>query len=263
MLKSKLLFAACCSIIILSSLQSVAAPHPAYPAYSHTYHTHAGVELKPILNSFQIAAAVFLPEWEESFSGFSNSNINFNEEGMVENRIITHCILTGYKHTSCKEGYFPQNYCPESELYFKSCKSTALICHEKGYTETCKNGYIKDINNTCPENNTYSKCIPNPCKGFDYTLAEAVADGYIMTDSCLSGTEQKYQRTEKSCPGFAYDASNCGTGTQCRKLAGSSCRSGETVKYTECNACPVPQCELPQLNLDTYYCEGALRCLIP
>lgn len=265
MLKSKLMFAACCSIPILCGSPAISAPFPSY-LITHDTHNNAGIELKPLSktnSSYIVAAATFLPDWDEPFSGFNDSNVDFNEEKLTENRIFTKCILKGYNRTSCTSGYLPQNFCPDSELYFHSCKSTAEICREKGYADNCQNGYVKDNASLCPENSAYSKCMADPCEGFDYTLAEASADGYTITASCLSGTEEKYQRTESGCPGFTYDSSNCGNGPKCQILAGSTCRSGEILKYTECNACPVPQCELPQINLDTYYCEGALRCLIP
>lgn len=259
MLKSKLLFAACCSIILNSSFVL------ARPLSSHTLHTHSDTrdELKPIHNSFQIAASTFLPEWVDSLSVYSSpTNLDFSDIA-EQNRIFSDCVLKGFNRTSCPENSRPDDFCPESSAYFKNCLSFAQICSDAGYTLSCNPGYIKDNANLCPEDNNYGKCIPNPCEGYEYSLSEAAAAGYTVGSKCLSGEDEKYQRIPAACPGFTYDTSNCGAGAQCRKPGGSTCQSGETVKYSECNPCPVAVCDLPQLNLETYYCDGALKCLIP
>lgn len=268
MFKSKLLFAVCCNLVfnISSAHTSPLTSH----THTHTQRTHNDVstELKPIANSnltgsYQIAATAFLPEWESTFSGFSNSNIDFGNDDISNQRIHTKCLINGYTRTSCDEGYTPQNFCPESDSYFRSCKSLAELCREQGFTASCNPGYIKNPENICTYDSNYGECIIDPCTGYDYTLGEATADGYTMVAECLSGTEYKYQRSESACPGFAYDSSNCGHSIKCQILAGSTCRSGEIIKYSECKPCLVESCIFPKLNLDTYYCDSALRCLIP
>lgn len=257
----KLLFAACCAVsfngshVLASSSLS-----------TQTYHTHNS-ELKPIVaysGSYQLSAATFLPEWNDHLSVFSSpSGLDFNDDSFSQSRIFKNCVLNGYNRTSCADGFSPDDFCPESHDYFRKCISNTAFCLKNGYLSTCGSGYIPDASQPCSADSSFAKCIINPCTGYDFTLSEAAAPGYVIGDKCLSGSDEKYQRSEASCPGFAYDASNCGSGSQCQELSGNTCQSGSVIKYAECIPCPVTTCSLPQISLETYYCNGALRCLIP
>lgn len=264
MYKSKLLFAACCCIFLNCGL-SVATPLPSYFTHTHNTHIDVNLQLKPTYNqdlSFRIAASTFLPEWIEKFSFYSQSDLDFSETS-EQNRLFTNCVLKGYNRTSCDAETIPADFCPLSNLYFKTCLSSAKRCADEGFVNICSDGYIKNTTSLCPHNPDYGKCIANPCTGFEYSLSEASAPGYLAGDKCLSGEVDKYKRSEATCPGFGFDTSNCGTGSKCEKLEGLTCLSGTDLKYAECNPCPIPACSLPSVNIDTYYCNGALRCLIP
>lgn len=256
MYKRKLLFAACCSIFLNSGFVMAAS----LSSFTHTHHTQ---QLKPIPHSFLVAASTFLPEWVDRLSVYSSpTDIDFSDIS-DQNRLFTNCVLKGFNRTSCLDNQTPADFCPDSPAYFKTCLSAAQVCLSAGYVLNCPTGYLKDASKLCPEDPNYGNCIINPCEGYEYSLSEATTPGYLPGEKCLSGDNEKYQRTEASCPGFNYDASNCGIGAQCQELGGMTCLSGTITKYSECNSCPAAACELPLLNLDTYYCEGALRCLIP
>lgn len=209
-----------------------------------------------------LATSTFLPEWVEKFSLYSSSDLDFSETSN-QNKLFTNCILKGFNRTTCETGFMPADFCPDSNLYFKTCLSSAQICRKSGFVETCEAGHIKDPSAICADNGAYGKCIANPCEGYQFSFAEATADGYLLGAKCLSGTEEKFQKTEKPCVGFSFDATNCGAGAACEELEGATCKSGAVLKYAECNTCPSPACSSPSINIDDYYCGGALRCLVP
>ena len=177
------------------------------------------------------------------------------------------CINAGYTIKSCPEGYAVDinERCPfglGTNLY-KACHSIAQICQDKGYTLTCAAGYEPDLNQTCNYDSVYVKCACARCLGYDYTLDEANSSGYVADgEPCQSCDEFKYKRKINPCTGFDYDTTNCGV-TSCQTLSGDTCVSGSVLKYKECKACPTPSCGEGYWNLDSYWCNGALRCWLP
>lgn len=179
-------------------------------------HTQDTLQLKPIPNSFQTAASTFLPEWVDRLGVFSSpTEIDFSDIA-EQHKIFSNCVLKGFNRTSCEPGLIAADFCAENSDYFRNCLSPAQICRNAGFTAVCEIGYVKG--SICPEDEDYGTCIPNPCTGFDYTLSEATAPGYLVGDKCLSGTVEKFTRSDNPCPGFAFDISNCGTAHSVKSL---------------------------------------------
>lgn len=175
------------------------------------------------------------------------------------------CKLQGYTLSSCPEGSALANMCPWGINLYEKCIPYETLCKDIGYILSCPLGYEPDSGQTCRYDSIYVKCKCAMCLGYDYTESEAQMAGYEPDgEPCSSCEVKKYKRKLKACEGFSYDASNCGVDS-CASLEGATCQSGESIKYKECKACPVPEpvCSYPQVNIDTYWCSGALSCLLP
>ena len=191
------------------------------------------------------------------------------------------CKNNGYHVTSCSVPEYPANPCPYKSSLYKSCETDNIrACKELGYSLTCEAGKVGDINQSCPYNDSYKKCICNPCSGYDYTAAQASAQGYVPGEVCNSCGTIKYKRTENACSG--YKTCDCGgeAGAKvcysgavqkfdtCRsccenKCTLASCPAGNTCEYESCSKkyCAVG-CATGYLDLDNYWCGGALSCLV-
>ena len=197
----------------------------------------------------------FLPDYKDAV--LFGTNIPHNP-GTVENT----CPDLGYNVTSCPAGYYLSGKCPLSALYYKECLPIRNLCTDKGYVSSCPVGEIPDLSDVCPEDENYFTCKCDPCEGYDYTYAQATVSGYVVDGSgCQSCDEMKYKRKPAPCIGYNYDETNCNV-TSCGNLEGGSCRSGNVTKYEKCTPCPVV-CPAGKVNIDTYWCDSALRCLLP
>lgn len=197
----------------------------------------------------------FLPDYKDAV--LFGTNIPHNP-GTVENT----CPDLGYNITSCPAGYYLSGKCPLSALYYKECLPIRNLCTDKGYVSSCPVGEIPDLSDVCPEDENYFTCKCDPCEGYDYTYAQATVSGYVVDGSgCQSCDEMKYKRKPAPCVGYNYDETNCNV-TSCGNLEGGSCRSGNVTKYEKCTPCPVV-CPAGKVNIDTYWCDSALRCLLP
>lgn len=235
-----------------------------YDVYQNTHKIHiSALESAP---SYQLASITWLPDYkanEEIWGRYIISkNVGHNRGVEEENN----CITAGYTVTSCPEGFFYKEteLCPYSldKKYYKACYSNDAVCIENGYTNSCGIGYEPDTAKVCSYNSSYTKCKPIECSGYEYTKAEANAVGYVEDgDPCQSGEELKYKRIPNPCLGFNYDSSNCGV-YECAALDGETCQSGLVIKYKACKACASSktECAVGQVNLDTYWCNGALKC---
>jgi len=174
----------------------------------------------------------------------------------------TWCKNNGYEVTGCQVPQYPQGACPYGSGYYKSCETDNIrACKELGYSLTCEAGKVGDTNQSCPYNESYKKCVCNPCSGYGYTASEANAQGYTPGEVCNSCGTMKYKRTVKECVG--YKTCDCG-GT-----AGASvCYSGTVKKFSSCEECKCepsctsrPYCENWQYS--TYEDDGCgSSCLI-
>lgn len=172
------------------------------------------------------------------------------------------CPQFGYDKTSCPEGSFLFNRCPYSSRYFNKCKLNAEYCSEQGYVSSCPSGQIPDLSQICSKSGSWYKCKCDPCEGYTYTYAQATAEGYVIDGAgCQNCSELKYKRKPAPCSGYNYNDTNCNVSI-CEKLEGGSCLSGTKVKYKECTPCIIP-CPSGKVNIDTYWCDSALRCLLP
>ncbi len=261
-----------------------------------TYTTHTPNELKPISsfnsdNAVKLAAVCSIGGGgcSEHQFGFGSSNNSFSFDPVQQ------CKDDGYKVTSCsggsipsgecpyKKGYFstcssaeqvckesgytitsctppayPEGACPHSGTYFKSCSDNpGKACEEKGYTNACADGKIPDTSKSCSYDTSYTECKCDPCTGFDYTLEQAQSAGWhILGEACNSCGVFKYRREADTCTGFYTCDDNGG------EVGADTCMSGDRKLFASCKS-PVKECASGLLDMDKFWCDGALRCLLP
>ena len=195
------------------------------------------------------------------------------------------CIQNGYPKIAadCVLPEYPQDVCPKNDSYYKSCVSDVdQACRENDYFLVCGDvGKILDSSASgCPYNNSYKPCICDPCEGYTYTLAEATEQGYVAGPHCNSCGTVKYMRFPADCGN--YQECECGG-------IGASCWSGTKKMFESCQSCCENRCSIAYADrqegilyeheecsdkycdvgcamnyedLDNYWCDGALRCLV-
>ena len=143
---------------------------------------------------------------------------------------VQQCGNEGYSVTSCSLPAYPSGQCPYNGAYFAKCiEDRPRACKEAGFTETsCASGTVVEA--TCSFDANYKKCKCDPCSGYDYTYAQATAQGYVPDGSCLSCSETKYKRKENPCSG--YSSCECGG-----EVGAASCYSGSIQKFKSCKKC--------------------------
>lgn len=168
------------------------------------------------------------------------------------------CKDDGYTVTSCTPPAYPEGVCPHSGSYFKSCsEDPGKACEESGYTNTCEDGKIPDTSKSCSYDASYTECKCDPCSGFDYTLQQAQAEGWhVEGEACNSCGEFKYKREADPCTGFYTCDDNGG------EIGADTCMSGDIKLFASCKT-PVKECATGLLDMDKFWCDGALRCLLP
>lgn len=222
--------------------------------------------------SYQLAYVQFLPDYQDSAWGGKHSMVIPGRGGLIPN-VEDQCKEHGYTITSCPAGTTPSERCPYgSKSYYKECIDNDDACINKGYFKTCPDGKVPDVSEYCEYDHSYVKCECDDCSGYDYSYEQATASGYIVDgEGCQSCDEIKYKRKANPCTGYGYDSSNCGN-VSCGILSGETCQSGNTVKYAECRACTTEEPEPPveekvcpsgKIDIDTYWCDGWLRCYWP
>ena len=158
----------------------------------------------------------------------------------------TWCKNNGYAITSCSVPKYPANPCPYKSSLYKSCETDNIrACKELGYSLTCETGKIGDSAQACPYNSSYKKCICNPCSGYDYTAAQASAQGYVPGEVCNSCGSMKYKRSENACSG--YKTCDCGS-----ESGAKVCYSGSAQKFDTCKSC----CDSNIYKYDSTNCNG-------
>ena len=168
------------------------------------------------------------------------------------------CRGNGYSLTpdSCIKPEYPADACPKDETLFKSCREDRdRACGDDGYFLNCENGKVIDENGaSCPYDNNYKPCICDPCQGYEFTAEEATDQGYVpMGPVCNSCGEMKYMRQPADCGSFVE--CDCGG-------IGEACWSGSRKLFASCKDCYVP-CPSGQLDRNYFWCEEALKCLLP
>lgn len=245
---------------------------------THTY-THT-LELKPIpLNTIKLAKSTFLPDRFDDLglSDYDSLEGNYNSDACTGYNLIS-CPPNGncsscpsnssrLKLNSCKSGYkISNNNCIASSCSAlgyeasvplnKICTTTTqsgLTCYKdcrnvscSGYSLNCSNKPANaNLLSKCPDcNSAASNCGDNVCK------VSQCEDGYKIASNGSSCVP-----LDDTCPSGYYK--ECETGTQGEPVlteAGNQC--------FQCKPKPVT-CPTGQLNLDTYWCNGALRCFLP
>lgn len=201
-----------------------------------THILTATTELKPVFpmdKSYHTAAVCFLGDPTCIAQGSFGKG---DEEIMLDATQM--CQDDGYKLTSCTKPAYPQQTCPHSDLYFKSCKDDFdKACLESDFVTSCNSGETLDLSQACPYSSLYAKCKCNPCEGYDYTYAQATAEGYVPNGECQSCGTTKYKRKNNPCSGFL--TCDCGG-----EVGSANCKSGTETKYKTCKVCCANSCTL-------------------
>ena len=186
------------SVLLASTFMSPAAAMDQtliLPDYDFSLDTHTYTPTPkpaPLSNSFKTAGVCFLGYGDCGNAGFSS--LKSDDDYKVD--AVAQCKNEGFFVTSCSLPSYPTGVCPYNNAYFAKCvENKQRACKENGYTETsCANGKVVDT--TCSYDANYKKCKCDPCSGYDYTYAQANAQGYVPDGSCLSYSESKYKRKE-------------------------------------------------------------------
>ncbi len=212
--------------LLLSSVTLLLVPAVAIAASDFSSHTHTHttpIELKSISSSsgLKLAGVCFLGYGDCSDGGFGSID---GDDG------YTQCQNEGYSVTACSLPSYTSGQCPYNDKYFAKCvEDRPRACNETGFTQTqCSSGMVVDT--TCSYDANYKKCKCDPCTGYNYTYAQATAQGYVADGSCLSCSETKYKRKENPCSG--YTTCECGG-----EIGSSVCYTGSTQKFKSCKKC--------------------------
>ena len=117
-----------------------------------------------------------------------------------------------------------------------------------------EDGKILDPGQVCSYNSAYKKCECNPCSGYDYTYAQATEQGYEPDgEACNSCGTKKYKRKAKECTGFYI----CDYGGE---VGAETCMSGTVKMFSSCKEKADETCPDGTVNMDTYWCNDALKC---
>ena len=242
------------SVLMFSLLSGTALMFPrltiasGLPALTHTYTP----EPKPAFQfeqpdkAYQTAAVCFLGAENCGDAGFGSMG---GDDGYKVDT-VQQCGNEGYSVTSCSLPAYPSGQCPYNSAYFAKCvEDRPRACKEAGFTETsCASGTVVEA--TCSFDANYKKCKCDPCSGYDYTYAQASAQGYVPDGSCLSCSETKYKRKENPCSG--YSSCECGGET-----GSASCYSGSIQKFESCKKCD-PCAGYYDCGGSWQYCEGSV-----
>ena len=251
------------SVLMFSLLSGTALMFPrltiasGLPALTHTYTP----EPKPAFQfeqpdkAYKTAAVCFLGAENCGDAGFGSMG---GDDGYKVDT-VQQCGNEGYSVTSCSLPAYPSGQCPYNSAYFAKCvEDRPRACKEAGFTETsCASGTVVEA--TCSFDANYKKCKCDPCSGYDYTYAQATAQGFVPDGSCLSCSETKYKRKENPCSG--YSSCECGGET-----GSASCYSGSIQKFESCKKCCDDTCPdgysftIPDGCFDTTTTECGTYC---
>ena len=221
------------SVLMFSLLSGTALMLPDLAVASGIFSTHKSTpqpepasSLIDMSRSYKTAGICFLGAGDCGDARFSS--LEGDDDYKVDT--VQQCGNEGYSVTSCSLPAYPSGQCPYNSAYFAKCvEDRPRACKEAGFTETsCASGTVVEA--TCSFDANYKKCKCDPCSGYDYTYAQATAQGYVPDGSCLSCSETKYKRKENPCSG--YSSCECGGET-----GSASCYSGSIQKFESCKPC--------------------------
>ena len=99
----------------------------------------------------------------------------------------------------------------------------------------------------------YSSCCTDTCENYQH---ESIPEGYEESGRCTDcAGKVKYTIKPKDC-GSGYQT--CSNGPD---IGASGCKSGELTYYDKCKPDTVT-CSSPQVNLESYWCNGGLKCWV-
>ena len=276
---------------------TVSAPNSQTHIYTHI-HTPIP-EPAPLFaeleKSYQTAGVCFLGfggcgDDGRFSSGSSSSGSGTTGDDDFTIDTVAQCKNEGFTITSCSAGSAASGACPYDDRYFNSCVSYDELCkqnnyykscsgnlvldpsqscdydssyqkcvsaeekcEEEGYFNHCEDGKILDPGQVCSYSSSYQKCECNPCDGYDYTYEQATEQGYEPDgDACNSCGTKKYKRKAKECLGFSV--CDCGG-----EIGATECWSGQQQMFLSCKEC-VEECSSGEIDLNNYWCNGALKC---
>lgn len=240
-------------LTVLFSLISVAA-NAAVPAYilNNNFHTHSTpLVLQPSFSSdcsVQTAGVYWLPDYlEKAIPMWPDSKpLSCVAMGYLSKPVYPYkdCRkflaankLYCYKNCSCDEAvkYNAEN-CKDGAILGNTIKN----CQNKSDSCTCPEGYSLEI--------TKAQCT---AQGSRYTLkTKGTIDGQpcgrCEEMPCAGGGSSSCTGNLSSCGSSQILVSSC---TDCDGLPRYTCRNKE--------------CATGFINLDSYWCNSALRCLLP
>ena len=225
MKKSVLMFSLLSGTALMFPKLTIASGLPAH-TLTYTPEPKPAFQFEQTDKAFKTAAVCFLGAENCGDAGFGSMG---GDDGYKVDT-VQQCGNEGYSVTSCSLPAYPSGQCPYNSAYFAKCvEDRPRACKEAGFTETsCASGTVVEA--TCSFDANYKKCKCDPCSGYDYTYAQASAQGYVPDGSCLSCSETKYKRKENPCSG--YSSCECGGET-----GSASCYSGSIQKFESCKKC--------------------------
>lgn len=264
----------------------------AFDASSFDTHTYTyTAELKPISNSFQLAKSIFLPDRFEDLglSDYDTLHSDYNI-GNCDAYPLTLCP-SGTRCEACPfntrrfrtfECVAPYQMsggkcvCPpavslngDNEVCSQYCGNTCIekTCSPSPNQTGCTNG-TQSCDNGCGQKTRQccvacsNKVTSKPANAtYTYTECYDGSNHQIQSGwTCNSGYHKENNSCEKDCvsnPCSAFTLSECPSGytcTSCTKTAADCSTSGT---YYQIIACPSGK-----LDLNNYWCNGALKCLL-
>lgn len=231
-----------------------------------------------------LSAAHFLPNYEDHLAAFQNTNLDFNANVSspckdfnlsacplhakctrcaFDNKFYISSCFNGYKLNSDKSACLPKS-CSEIDSSYiaavpteKNCARhliSDITCYSSCYSVSCSSYTLS----SCPEN---ASCISCPDCDLNSSRVGNCSAPKLKVASCISSTQK-----------VNADASACiDKDDTCPSGYFKTCDSGIDPNYSsvftelgsECFRCKARTCSSGAWNLDYYFCNGFLKCLIP
>ncbi len=99
----------------------------------------------------------------------------------------------------------------------------------------------------------YESCCMANCENYPH---ESIPEGYAESGRCTDCVGKVWYSIKPKDCGSGYQT--CSNGPE---AGASSCKSGELIYYSECKPDTIT-CTSPQVNLESYWCNGALKCWV-
>lgn len=230
------------------------------------------------------AAAHFLPDYEDHLASFQNTKLDFNNVNTqqckdfelnkcpdfavcnrcaFENKFLISSCFEGYKINTDKTSCLPKP-CADINASYSSAiaadnncafhKFAGFSCYSSCRAVNCASYTIS----SCPQN---AVCIS--CPDCEETAGRTgnCSSSKLKVASCKSST-QKVNDNATACID-KDDTCPSGYFKKCDSGIDGNYNSSFTELGSECFRCKARTCSSGGLNLDYYFCNGFLKCLIP